>query len=134
SVGDNYTKENADKRGSSSVIVRTDKGMRIWEQYASKFDWKESTIEKIRKSQHLHKRKDNISFAALKEKELGTNINEIGDFVAKKEITWKTKLRYSMRRLKLKVGVQYEKHPGYLSCFLLWKNCKLFVKKLLKKI
>lgn len=133
SVGDNYTKENVDKRGSSSVIVRTDKGMRIWEQYASKFDWKESTIEKIRKSQHLHKRKDNISFAALKEKELGTNINEIGDFIAKKEITWKTKLRYSMRRLKLKVGVQYEKHPGYLSCFLLWKNCKLFAKKLLKK-
>lgn len=133
SVGDNYTKENSDKRGSSSVIVRTAKGANVWEQYASKFDWQESSIEKIRKSQHLHKRKDNLKFAVLKETKLGTTINTIGNQVAVEKISWKTKLQYSVRLLKVKVGAQYEKHPGYLSCFLLWKNFKLAVKGMLKR-
>lgn len=133
SVGDNYTKENSDKQGSSSVIVRTEKGADVWEQYASKFNWQESSIDKIRKSQHLGKRKENLKFAALKEKKHGDTINIVGAKVAVGKISWKTKLRYAMRLLKLKVGDQYKKHPGYLHCFLLWKNFKLLVKRVLKK-
>lgn len=133
SVGDNYTKENSDTRGSSSVIVRTAQGVKAWEKYASKFDWQESSVEKIRKSQHLAKRKDNLKFAALKEKKMGETINKTGDKVSVGKISWKTKFCYSMRLMKLKVGTQYEKHPGYLSFFLLWKNFKLFAKKILKR-
>ena len=129
SVGDNYTKENSDKRGSSSVIVRTVKGENIWKQYASKFEWQESSMEKLRKSQHLHKRKDNLRFAFLKEKKLGETIHKVGNPVTVGKITGKTKLRYRTRLLKLKVGCKYQKTPGLLSCCLLWKNFKLFVKK-----
>lgn len=53
SVGDNYTDQNSDKRGSSSVLVYTERGAAAWEHCADAFAAAPSSAEEICKSQHV---------------------------------------------------------------------------------
>ena len=133
SVGDNYTKEYSDTMGSSSVIVRTDMGMQIWEKYKSHFVCQESTVERIKKSQHLARRKENYWYAGLKEKAIGQRINETDGILEKAGTPLKIKLKYRMRRFKLWAGNHYKKASWILSVCLIWENMKLNIKKMLER-
>lgn len=52
SVGDNYTGKNSDKRGSNSVLIYTESGMKAWEHCGELFETFPSSTEEILKSQH----------------------------------------------------------------------------------
>lgn len=133
SVGDNYTKEHSDTMGSSSVIVRTDMGMQIWEKYKSHFVCQESSPERLKKSQDLARRKQNYWYAGLKEKAISQRINETDGILDESRIPLKVKLKYYMRRFKLWVGNNYGKASWILSVCLVWENMKLKIKKMLER-
>ena len=61
SFGDCYItgKENP---GRSSVIIRTEKGKEVWEKYKNSFNWEESSVESIKKSQNISQKKENLEF------------------------------------------------------------------------
>lgn len=53
SVGDNYTGKNSDKRGTSSVLLYTERGAAAWEHCADAFVTAPSSAEEICRSQHV---------------------------------------------------------------------------------
>ena len=53
SVGDNYTGQNSDKRGTSSLLLYTERGTAAWEHCADAFVTAPSSAEEICKSQHV---------------------------------------------------------------------------------
>ncbi|MDE6626973.1 MAG: Coenzyme F420 hydrogenase/dehydrogenase, beta subunit C-terminal domain, partial [Lachnospiraceae bacterium] len=121
SVGDNYTKKHSDTMGSSSVIVRTDMGMRIWEKYKSHFACRESSPEQIKASQRLPRRKENYRYATLKEKAIGQRINETDGILDKSGVSLRIRLKYRMRRFKQWVGNHYEKAVWMLAVRMVWE-------------
>lgn len=133
SVGDNYTGEYSDALGSSSVIVRTDQGVRIWEKYQSHFECRKSAAELIKKSQHLARRKENCRYAGLKEKSIGHKINETEGILDKSGIPFKIKLKYCLRRFKLWAGSKYKRVPWILAFCLVLEDMKLKLKKMLER-
>lgn len=133
SVGDNYTGEYSDALGSSSVIVRTDQGVRIWEKYQSHFECRKSAAELIKKSQHLARRKENCRYAGLKEKSIGHKINETEGILDESGIPFKIKLKYCLRRFKLWAGSKYKRVPWILAFCLVLEDMKLKLKKMLER-
>jgi len=65
SFGDCYINSKKDYLGKSSVIVRTNKGLRIFKRYSYLFNIEEEDIESVRKSQKLKEKKTNIYWAKL---------------------------------------------------------------------
>ncbi len=70
SFGDNYIEGNADKKGVSSVVVRTDVGEKVWDACRHLFHVSEDDAVELEASQHLAQRKQNLYFAQLKGIEL----------------------------------------------------------------
>lgn len=62
SVGDNYIKTNADPEGVSSVIIRTEIGVAVWEKVRHLFDYHKDKEEDLIESQVLHEKKNNYLF------------------------------------------------------------------------
>jgi coenzyme F420-reducing hydrogenase beta subunit len=60
SVGDNYTKRNAPRMGSSSVIVRTEAGMVVKNE--TLFDIFPESLEEISHSQSLSEKEENLCY------------------------------------------------------------------------
>ena len=90
SFGDNYTKKNATKEGTNSVIIRTSKGADIWSMVKNVIEAKPSTIEDIYKSQHIDKLWENYEFAKLKKQQTNISIypdNLIEDSAPKKDVS-----------------------------------------------
>ncbi len=133
SVGDNYTGEHADRRGSSSVIIRTAAGKKVWNQCRDAFEYYEAAADKLAASQHLEQRKNNQVYSALKEKELPHPVNITGDWVSAPSVTGKLQRWYRERLRKIRVGAAYRETPRLLSRSLLWKNIKLTLKKAMKR-
>jgi len=48
--------------GRSSIIIRTRKGKEIWEKYSHMFNKEKSSIESIKKSQCISRKKENLDF------------------------------------------------------------------------
>ncbi len=65
SFGDCYIEGKENPRGSSSVIVRTNKGKKYFDKYSYLFVLEKESINKIRKSQNLKSRRTNLEFAKL---------------------------------------------------------------------
>ncbi len=65
-LGDNYIDSNEDKKGISSVIIRTDLGKRIWEMCKDKFIFDVDKVDSFIKSQHLETKRINVAFASIK--------------------------------------------------------------------
>ncbi len=89
SFGDCYIEGKGDFNGKSSVIVRTKKGKEIFDKYSYLFILEKESIEKIRESQHLMDKKDNLEWAKIfiKENNIHRNISfkyERDNKVAKK--------------------------------------------------
>lgn len=66
SVGDNYIADNADARGISSVVIRTDTGKHIWQKYGDLFIYSADDAEKLKRSQSLAQKAKNLAFAGIK--------------------------------------------------------------------
>lgn len=133
SVGDNYTGEYAQIEGSSSVIVRTSEGKRIWDLYKDEFQIYDLEEEKLRRSQHLNRRSENQKYAVLKEKYLKHKLNETGSMLPKTDITLKNRMKYKVKRRKIQIGSRYNEAPWMLSVCLLWKNIKIRIRNGLKR-
>ena len=80
SFGDCYIRGKGDFNGKSSVIVRTKKGKEIFDRYSYLFTLEEESIEKIRESQHLMDKKDNLEYAKMFIKEHSLDPNTISDY------------------------------------------------------
>lgn len=63
SVGDNYTGANTDIMGTSSVILRSQLAVDIWEQYKGYFIFSPEKQENIFNSQKIQMRKRNLAYA-----------------------------------------------------------------------
>lgn len=66
SVGDNYAPYNTDANGISTVILRTDKAIKVWTQFSSLFVSQEDTKQNLEKAQVLHNKIKNYQFATIK--------------------------------------------------------------------
>lgn len=91
SFGDCYIEGKENPRGSSSVIVRTNKGKKYFDKYSYLFVLEKENINKIRKSQNLKSRRTNLEFAKLIicDEKPYPNIGTLGrkDFKASKKLT-----------------------------------------------
>lgn len=91
-VGDCYIKTERDKLGKSSIIVRTDKGMKILDEYSGLFEFKTEKISKIRMSQGLSTKRENLRNARVYA--VLTGLFDKGEsVVGKKDITRLEKFR-----------------------------------------
>lgn len=82
SFGDNYTKTPLPAQmdsalGVSSLIIRTERGARIFDNYRDKFFTQEIPTKAIYTSQHLNIRKQNFIFSVYKSAEVGYPINNV---------------------------------------------------------
>jgi len=65
SVGDCYIKREADDEGKSSVIIRTEKGKKIFDKYSYLFDKKKERMSAIAGSQRIDEKRRNITSIKL---------------------------------------------------------------------
>ncbi|MFP4185624.1 MAG: Coenzyme F420 hydrogenase/dehydrogenase, beta subunit C-terminal domain [Thermoplasmata archaeon] len=61
SFGDCYI-EGKDEPGRSNIIVRTEKGKRIWKDYMDLFNWDDVSIDSIIRSQSISQKRENQEF------------------------------------------------------------------------
>lgn len=59
SAGDNYTKENDSKEGSSTLIIRTSLGKQVWQYCEQEFFIYSANYNNIKKSQYIEKKIEN---------------------------------------------------------------------------
>lgn len=112
SLGDNYTKEYSSKLGSNSVIVRTERGMGVWQDVSARIESHEISMELIKEAQYLNGRLNNLYFGMLKCKGMDINLNE-GVAVERNpeefERAWKNQLRM------LRAGEKFCEKPQELQ-------------------
>ena len=87
SFGDNYTKTplpaQIDKAaGTSCLIIRTERGAKIFDKYRDDFLTKELPAQEVYKSQNIEARKTNYIFSEYKSAEVGYTINKVPPEVA----------------------------------------------------
>lgn len=129
SIGDNYTGKFSDKSGSSSIIIRTQKGLEVWEKLQGRFEVHESNPEEIIKSQRLNERINNYFFAQIKEAEIGRVINAGIKYSGSQNLQ-----REYRRRLKLiRLGESYCEKPSRMINYLRLQRVKGLIKRLLRK-
>ncbi|MBQ8592562.1 MAG: Coenzyme F420 hydrogenase/dehydrogenase, beta subunit C-terminal domain [Lachnospiraceae bacterium] len=76
-VGDNYTGIEKTTLGSSSVIVRTTTGEKMWNACETLFDTTEVNITDITKGQHIENRTENLKMSVNYSEKTGHQINKI---------------------------------------------------------
>lgn len=92
-LGDNYISDNEDITGGSSVIVRSELGRNIWEQYSDNFAYSVDNADKLKQSQWLQSKKQNLAFAGIKG-------------LIKTSITKRDRRAYRVAMHKIRVGRQ----------------------------
>lgn len=132
SAGDNYTGKHSDKNGSSSVIIRTDEGLRVWEKYKDMFDVCESCEEEIAESQHIKARRKNYLFGEIKSRRINHVINDIHNDIAHESPDVKNE--YEQRLEKIKIGSIYTDNPGALKRKLSAEKISRAIKRIIKKL
>ncbi|MHA1382014.1 MAG: Coenzyme F420 hydrogenase/dehydrogenase, beta subunit C-terminal domain [Candidatus Helarchaeota archaeon] len=79
SFGDCYI-PGKDNPGRSSIIIRTNKGMDIWNKYSDRFQWEKSDIKLIKRAQGMCRKRDNLSYSRIlmnKEEFFGKNYETV---------------------------------------------------------
>jgi len=80
SFGDCYIEGKGGFYGKSNVIIRTKKGKDIFSKYSYLFTMERESIEKIKESQHLTDKEDNLEFAKVFIKKNNIYPNTIPDY------------------------------------------------------
>ncbi|MFI3326542.1 MAG: Coenzyme F420 hydrogenase/dehydrogenase, beta subunit C-terminal domain [Clostridia bacterium] len=124
SVGDNYTKDTTETVGSSSVIIRTEQGEKIFDLIKDSFEYNTTTMDKIKVAQHIETRKLNSAYIKLKESE-----DLIEPFQNIKNYR-NIKNKYTDYLKKIKIG----KNGGYKEIMADIKKRNTFTRKVIRKI
>ena len=112
SFGDCYIKIKSDTKGNSSVIVRTKKGLEIFERFSYLFDLETEEIDNIWQSQNIQAEKQDLLHAKLLIKEKSLYPDYIKEYQikqsVKKSLNQQQRLirlgqSYSSRKIKLKL-------------------------------
>jgi len=114
SFGDCYIKGKDDFHGKSNVIVRTKKGKEIFDKYSYLFILEKESMGKIRESQHLMDRKDNLEYAKMFIKEHSLDSNTISDY----EIDSQFAKRLLKLQRNIKLGRNYSINKIRYNLFL----------------
>jgi len=99
SFGDCYIKNKSDTKGNSSVIVRTGKGMEIFEKFSYLFDFATEEIENIWQSQNIQAEKQDLLHAKLLIKEKSLYPDYKKDYQIKQSV--KKSLNQQQRLIRL---------------------------------
>lgn len=121
SFGDCYIEGKSGFDGKSSVVVRTKKGKEIFGKYSYLFTLEKESIEKIRESQHLMDKKDNLEYARVFIKENSTYYETISDY----EINSQATRKLSKLQKHIKWGKDYNINKIKCSLFLSKMESKL---------
>ena len=70
SVGDNYTEMDSSPLGSNSVLIRTERGSRAWEEASDSLEFRSFPVSALEKAQYLSGRANRFYYAALKQAKL----------------------------------------------------------------
>lgn len=65
-VGDDYSPDNEDLEGVSTILIRTDRAVNIWNRYSSLFQFHSDTRENLETGQFLFNKEKNYYFGILK--------------------------------------------------------------------
>lgn len=114
SFGDCYIERKSDFNGKSSVIVRTKKGREIFDKYSHLFALEKESIEKIRESQHLTDKKDNLEYVKIFIKEHSLYPDTILDY----EINSQAAKRLLKLQRNIKWGKNYNVNKIRFDLFL----------------
>ena len=132
SVGDNYTGENEDVKGVSSIIVRSDIGSNAWNKYKSNFDVWSVDADKLFKSQRIEERKKNELYRRIKNSEhyiipYTMKNDDVSDKAITVEYNKKKKLmRYGATRNWKAIRVTNKKRTSKLRGKILYIKYKLY--------
>jgi len=112
--GDCYIRGKGSFNGKSSVIVRTKKGEAIFDKYSYLFTLEKESIKKIRKSQRLMVKKDNLDYAKVFTKENNIYQGASSDY----EINSQVSRRLSKLQKYIKWGQKNKINKIRFSLFL----------------
>lgn len=110
SVGDCYIKEETDRLGKSSVVIRTEKGKEIFNKCSSLFEKKEEHIGAIAITQKIDETREHVLHIKIFDDRNGTSKekqDKIGSYTVKnlakkqRHIKWGEKKRYALIKLHL---------------------------------
>lgn len=124
SVGDNYTKDTTETVGSSSVIIRTEQGEKIFDLIKDSFEYNTTTMDKIKVAQHIEERTLNSAYIKLKDSD-----DLIEPFKNIKNYR-NIKNKYTDYLKKIKIG----KNGGYKEIMADIKKRNTFTRKVIRKI
>lgn len=132
SFGDDYV--NREKslavNGRSLVILRTKAGKEAFQMIQNDIVSEPVSLEEIKKSQGIEKRKKNCAYAVIARDELGTQWYPF----LKQEVSEERKKEYMRACETLEMGMNYPDSAGQIRKRNAEKERKLFFRKLLAKI
>lgn len=117
SCGDCYIKGKSSFQGRSNIIVRTQKGKKIFDKYSKLFTFEKEDINNIKKSQKILNRKDNLEYAKIFIKKHG-----LYDGFQNRKIDSQAKKELSKLRTYISWGKNYNIKKIKSSLFLLKKR------------
>ena len=150
SFGDCYVEGEDDFNGKSSVIVRTKKGEEIFDKYSYLFNLEEENIAKIKKSQHIIDKNENLEFNKIFIKKYNLYPDSFSDYIInnqnvkelvklQRNIKWGknykiNRIRYSLFLTKvIKKAKRIRKFAIYGTMLALISIKDLFIHPLTKK-
>ncbi len=107
SLGDNYTQTFVNKKGTSTILLRTELGKKYFQSFKDQFELQPTDMESVKKAQEIAKIKERVQFAHIK-------------IHSKKKIPRKIKWKYFYKKLKIFAG----KHRRILNV-MLWVDGKI---------
>lgn len=120
SFGDCYIngKENPER---SSIIIRTEKGKKVWEKHKDSFTWEESSVTSIMRSQVVSQKKENLKFVeAIKKDKKYPKLKERKKKIRLGQNNKFKKIKLSLAKNKFKdygryllEGIQFETSLGF---------------------
>lgn len=137
--GDNYTKQNSSELGSNSLIVRTDNGLRIWEQVCNNLEFEHVDMKSICEAQYLEGRLNNYYYGRIKSGRIKNAkdcfVNLYSNLITSKRVS-DYMYAYYLQKKKMKMGSEYSDIKTFRKNLssICHKNIKDIVIRLLFRI
>ena len=136
SFGDNYTKVDADKLGSNSIIIRTGKGKDVIDSVNnSSILLTEIEIERILKSQKIREKESNLKFASIFLDKEGVNLYPgLVSLTDSNQMNHKQIDEFDKRKKLIEIGKKYPLSIKILRRKLKIADSKMIVKRMIKRL
>lgn len=122
SLGDNYTGIDDSPLGSNSVIIRTQKGLSVWDTVRDSLEIRNSSIEAIRSGQYLDGRMKNLYFSDIKSASMPSDIH-LNTGIPRTEDYRNYFPAWKASKKQLVAGALYDEIPEQVGKQML-KDCK----------